>query len=369
MPQKENWWKWAAGIALASAATKAFARIVSRGELRRHPARYWRPLRGRKVQCTLCPRYCVLDDGERGWCKVRENVKGKLYTLVYGLPATYHLEPMEKQPLLHYLPRSRVLALGTAGCNLGCLYCQNWQFTQVYPEMVPAVELPPSKVVYLAKRAGCRAISFTYNDPVVCLEYLLDTAKLAHRAGLRVVAVTGGYINPQPLRDLCHAVDAIKVDLKGFDEKFYRGIVKGTLKPVLEAMKIIRRSGKWLEAVYLVIPGHNDSRRMVEAMCSWFVKNLGPDTPLIFSRFWPKYKLKNLQPTPVSTLERCREIAMRKGIKYVYLGNVVGHPAEDTYCPKCKKVVIDRQGTSVRKINLNAGKCIYCGYPIAGVWH
>ena len=343
--------------------------VVGRVEApRRHPAKYWRPLGGGRVQCTLCPNNCVIPEGKRGICRVRENRGGRLYTLTYGQPATFHFETMEKQPLLHYLPGSRVLALGTAGCNLGCLYCQNWQFTQTYPEFVSLYRLPPEEVVNLARKGRCRAISFTYNDPVVCIEYVLDVAKLAHRAGLRVVAVTGGYINPGPMRDLCHAVDAFKVDLKGFSEEFYRRVVRGRLKPVLEGMKIVKRSGKWLEAVYLVVPGNNDSPKMVERTAKWVKENLGPGTPVIFSRFWPKYRMKNLPPTPVRTLERCISIAKKVGLKFVYIGNVPGHPAEDTYCPKCGKKVVDRQGAHLRRLYLNSGRCPYCGARIPGVW-
>ena len=335
---------------------------------RRHPARYWKALPGRKVKCLLCPNYCVIPEGKRGICKVRENRDGKLYTLTYGQPATFHFETMEKQPLLHYLPGSRVLALGTAGCNLGCLYCQNWQFTQIYPEFVTLYDLPPKEVVRLARKGRCRAISFTYNDPVVCIEYVLDVAKIAHKVGIKVVAVTGGYINPEPLRDMCHAVDAFKVDLKGFSEDFYRRVVRGRLKPVLEGMKIVKRSGKWLEAVYLVVPRNNDDLRMVKATSKWVAENLGPGTPLIFSRFWPKYKLKNLPPTPVETLERCASTAKKAGLKFVYIGNGPGHPAEDTYCPKCDRRVIDRQGARVRRLLLRGGRCPFCGTKIPGVW-
>lgn len=335
----------------------------------RHPAKYWKPLDNLKVLCTLCPNDCVIPEGGRGTCKVRENRGGKLFTLTYGQPATFHFETMEKQPFLHYLPGSKVLALGTAGCNLGCLYCQNWQFALTYPEFVTLYDLPPAEVVSLARKGGCQAISFTYNDPAVCIEYVLDVAKLAHRAGLRVVAVTGGYINPEPLRDLCHAVDAFKVDLKGFSEEFYEKIIKGKLQPVLEGMRIVNRSGKWLEAVYLVVPKHNDSLKMVEETCDWVKRNLGPKTPLIFSRFWPKYKMRNLPPTPVETLERCRSIAKKAGLNFVYIGNVPGHQAEDTECPKCGKVVIDRQGARVGRFLLQqGGRCPYCGTQIPGVW-
>ncbi|HIE09201.1 MAG TPA: AmmeMemoRadiSam system radical SAM enzyme [Armatimonadetes bacterium] len=335
---------------------------------RRYPAKYWKPLPGRKVKCTLCPNYCVIPEGRRGICKVRENRGGRLYTLTYGQPVTFHFETMEKQPLLHYLPGARVLALGTAGCNLGCLYCQNWQFAQAYPEFVTLYDLSPEKVVRLARKGRCRAISFTYNDPVVCIEYVLDVAKLAHKVGIRVVAVTGGYINPRPLRDMCHAVDAFKVDLKGFSEDFYRRVVKGRLKPVLEGMRIVKRSGKWLEAVYLVVPRANDSLGMVRRTARWVRENLGPETPLIFSRFWPKYKMKNLPPTPVDTLERCISIARKEGLKFVYIGNIPGHPAEDTRCPRCGRVVVDRQGARVRRLLLRGGRCPFCGARIPGVW-
>ncbi len=333
-----------------------------------HRASYWKPLGGGKVQCLLCPNRCIIPPGGRGICKVRYNDRGVLRLLTYGKPCVVKPEPIEKQPFLHFLPGSSCLALGTAGCNLGCLYCQNWYFAQEFPEKVRAYDLPPRTVVSLAKRWKCKVISFTFNDPAVILEYVMDTAKLAKKHGIRTVMVTGGYLNLKPLRDACKVVDAIKVDFKGFDEGFYRSVVKGHLKPVLDVMKTIRKEGVWLEIVNLVIPRRNDNPRQVTELCKWVRDELGSFTPLTFSRFWPKYKLRNLPQTPISTLEKCREIGYKVGLKFVYIGNTSGHPGESTYCPRCKKKIIKRVGFSVRFVRLKNGKCAYCGYPIPGVW-
>jgi len=340
-----------------------------RANLSMHPASYWKSVGKGKVQCVLCPNQCVIPPGGRGICRVRANYNGKLYLLVYGRPCVVKVEPIEKQTFLHFLPGSKCLALGTAGCNLGCLYCQNWKFTMAMPEQVKSYNLSPQGVVALARKYRLPVISFTFNDPVVIAEYVLDTAKIARRYGIRTVLVTGGYINPGPLKDLCRVVDAIKVDLKGFDKNFYRKVVKGERDYVLRAMKVIRAEGVWLEVVNLVIPKQNDHPRQVEALCKWVKVNLGRDTPLTFSRFWPNYKLKNLPPTPVSTLEKCRQIGYKVGLRYVYIGNVPGHPGQHTYCPRCKRRIIRRAEFSVREIRLKrGGRCAYCGYRIPGVW-
>lgn len=341
---------------------------LMRANLSMHPASYWKPVGSGKVQCLLCPNRCVIPLEGRGKCRVRANYNGKLYLLVYGRPCVVKVEPIEKQTFLHFLPGSKCLALGTAGCNLSCLYCQNWQFTMAMPEQVKSFNLSPQEVVSLAQRYRLPTISFTFNDPVVIAEYVLDTAKIARRYGIRTVLVTGGYINPEPLKDLCKVVDAIKVDLKGFDDRFYREVVGGERDYVLQALKIVRSEGVWLEVVNLVIPNRNDRPSQVAALCEWVRANLGRDTPLIFSRFWPNYKLKHLPPTPASTLERCRAIGYKAGLRFVYIGNVPGHPGQHTYCPRCKRIAIKRAGFSVKEIHLKNGECAYCGYPIPGVW-
>jgi len=320
------------------------------------------------VQCQLCPNRCPLSDGSRGLCQVRENRGGVLYTLVYGNPCAVHNDPIEKKPFFHFLPGTSAFSIATAGCNLHCLYCQNWAISQVPPEKTENIPLPPDEVVRRALEAGSRSIAYTYSEPTVFYEYMLDTAKVARTKGLRNVVISAGYIEPDPLRELCQAVDAIKIDLKGFTEKFYQEVCFGSLKPVLEAIKLIHEEGVHLEIVNLVVPTLNDDEGKLREMARWIVENLGPDVPTHFSRFYPEYKLTNLPPTPVETLERARAIAIEEGINYAYVGNVPGHPGNNTYCPACGKVIIARMGFAVMENHIVDGKCEFCGHPIPGVW-
>ncbi len=331
-------------------------------------AMYYTTQSGNYVQCQLCPRRCVIPEGQRGLCEVRENRGGKLYTLVYGNPVAVHIDPIEKKPFNHFLPATSALSLATVGCNLDCAYCQNWTISQARPEEVASYDLPPEAVVELALEKGCESIAYTYTEPTVFYEYMLDTAKLARAKGIKNVVITAGFINPEPLRELCHAVDAIRVDLKGFNQDFYRKVVQGELGPVLETLKIIQEEGIHLEIINLVVPTLNDDEEEIRQMCRWILENLGPDVPLHFTRFYPMYRLKNLPPTPVETLERAREIALEEGLHYVYIGNVPGHPAGNTYCPKCGKLLIKRMGFYVVENHIVDGKCEYCGEPIPGVW-
>jgi len=320
------------------------------------------------VKCQLCPRGCVISEGHRGECRVRENRGGKLYTMVYGNPCAVHVDPIEKKPFNHFLPSTLAFSLATAGCNFHCLYCQNWQISQVPPEETDNVDLPPERVVEYALQTSSRSIAYTYSEPTVFYEYMLDTARLARPAGVRNVVITNGYINPAPLRELCRAIDAIRIDFKGFNEQFYEKVCSGTLSPVLENIKAVHEEGVHLELPILVVPTLNDDEDEIRGMCRWIMDNLGPDVPVHFNRFSPLYKLQNLPTTPVETLERAREIAMADGINYVYIGNVPGHPAENTYCAHCGKLIIGRTGFYVTEYHLVGGKCEYCGNPIPGVW-
>ena len=331
-------------------------------------ARFYDKQPYRKIKCKLCPRGCSIDDRERGYCGVRENRGGTYYTLVHSRVVTAHIDPIEKKPLFHFLPGTVALSIATAGCNVNCKMCQNWDISQVRPEQVRSNYAPPERVAVLAQQNSCPTIAYTYSEPVVFYEYVADTAEAAHRLGVKSVVVTGGYIQQEPLEKLCRQLDAIKVDLKGYSEKFYKEVVNGELKPVLDALVTIRKYGVWNEIVYLVIPTLNDSDAEFQGLAKWVKSELGPDVPVHFTRFHPEYLLKNLPPTPVETLERAKAIADAEGLHYVYIGNVPGHPAENTYCPKCRKIVVERTGYTVGTVHIHNNKCQYCQQPIPGVW-
>jgi pyruvate formate lyase activating enzyme len=331
-------------------------------------ARYYEKQPNRKIKCVLCPRECVIDDRERGYCGVRENRGGRYYTLVYGRVCSAHVDPIEKKPLFHYLPGASAFSIATAGCNVNCKMCQNWEISQVRPEQVDAAYLPPREAAAYARRNGCAVIAYTYSEPTIFYEYMADTADAARDLGVKSVAISGGYIRQAPLRELCHLVDAIKIDLKAFSEKFYREVVNGEMKPVLDALVTMRKLGMWTEIVYLVVPTLNDKEQEFRSLAQWVKGNLGTEVPVHFSRFHPEYLLKNLPPTPLATLERAKSVCDAEGLKYVYIGNVPGHSAEKTCCPKCRKVVVDREGFLVKSVNLIRGRCRWCQQPIAGVW-
>jgi pyruvate formate lyase activating enzyme len=321
----------------------------------------------RKVQCGLCPRLCVLAPGERGFCRARENLDGELVTLVYGNPCAVHIDPVEKKPLSHVLPGTKTFSIATAGCNLRCRFCQNWEISQRPPEETSNYHLPPAAVVEQAVRHNCPSISYTYTEPMVFYEYAYDTSVLARQRGLKNILVTAGYINEKPLRELCPVIDAANVDLKG-DEEYYRKVVGGTLPPVLRTLEIMRKMGVWVEVTNLIVPTLNDRTDRIEWLAGWVHDHLGAETPLYFSRFQPLYQLRNLPPTPVETLRRAREIALGQGLRYVYTGNIPGDPGENTICPNCHKTVIGRIGYLIRENNLKDGKCGFCGQEIAGLW-
>jgi len=332
-------------------------------------ARYYIQVSEGKMQCQLCPRRCVLPEGQRGVCRIRENRGGKLYTMVYGQPCVVMLDPIEKGPIFHMTPGANSLTVATAGCNLKCKYCQNWQFALVRPEEVEHYDLPPEDVVELALASGAKAIVYTYTEGTVFYEYMADIARLAHERGLKNVFITAGFINPEPMRELCQYLDAVKVDLKGFSEEFYREVVSGELGPVLETMKVVKEEGVWLEIVNLVVPRLNDDMGEIRKMCEWIRDNLGTNVPLHFSRFFPAYKLSRLPSTSVSTLEQAIQIARDAGLEYVYIGNVPGHEAGNTYCPKCGELLIKRIGyTAVLENNIVDGECKFCGEGIPGIW-
>jgi len=330
--------------------------------------RYWRQT-GATVQCVLCPKYCQIREGAMGPCRIRMNKNGKLHTTVYATPCIVATNSIEQGPIYHVTPGGRYLALGTAGCNLRCKYCQNWQYSQTTAEDTANYDMPPSRVVETARRLNCLGLLFAYTEGVVSIEYTIDCAKAAKQAGLKNTIITAAYIDEEPLKDLLPYMDAVRIDLKGFTDKFYREVTGGTLQPVLDAIVTVKKSGVWLEVVNMVVPGFNDDPVVFKKMAEWLIRNVGAFTPLHVSRFYPAYKLRNLPSAPVSTVERLRKIARDVGMHYVYLGNCPGHDAQNTYCYKCGQMLIHRIGyVTVDKMEVRNGRCRFCTAPIPGVW-
>jgi pyruvate formate lyase activating enzyme len=320
------------------------------------------------IKCLLCAQVCMLKPGERGKCRARINSNGELRSLVYGRPVTMHVDPIEKKPFYHFLPGSNAFSFATAGCPLHCKFCQNWEISQSRPEDYDTDFVPPAKIVTAASSRQSPVIAFTYNEPTVFIEYLADTAVLAKKNNLRCVMISCGFMNSEPLKEMCGLLDAIKIDLKGFSPDFYRNVCGAELQPVLNSIRQIAKSGIHLEIVNLVVPTLNDSEKMMKELVDWIMGEIGPDVPIHFTRFHPDYQLRNLPPTPVATLERFRNHAMSKGINYPYIGNVPDHPGNNTYCPQCNKAVIQRNSIFITGIAMERGKCKFCGRPIAGVW-
>lgn len=332
-------------------------------------ASYWHKVKERSVGCELCPRKCIISPGQRGLCTVRENRDGILYTLGYGNPVAVHIDPIEKKPFFNVMPGESAFSIAVAGCNMRCLFCQNWQISQAKPDEVTAYDMPPQAVVAEAIKNNCKFIVYTYTEPTVFYEYMLDTAKEAHAKGLKNGMHSCGYINKEPLIELLKYMDAVNIDLKGFNEAFYQKMgAFASLQPVLDTIKTVKKQGAWLELTNLIIPGLNDDPKEIRKMCEWIKDNLGPDTPIHFSRFMPMFKLQNLPPTPVSKLEEAYNIAKDVGLNYVYIGNVPGHQGENTYCPQCKKLIVGRIGYMITENNIKDGKCRFCGRKIAGIW-
>ena len=320
------------------------------------------------ILCELCPHSCEVGPGERGLCEVRENINGQYYSLVYANPCAIHIDPIEKKPLYHVLPASRAFSLATAGCNFDCKFCQNWEIAQARPDDTYNYRLPPDQVISSALQYKSQVIASTYVEPVIFIEYMLEIGRLAKSQPLLKVMHSNGFINEKPLEDLCDVLDAACIDLKGFTEDYYQTMTGGSLEPVLNTLKVLKTRRVHTEIVNLIVPGKNDDMKQVRAMCQWIYKELGPDIPLHFIRFYPRYKLKSIPPTPVSTLEKARGVAIDEGLHFVYVGNVPEHPGGHTYCPHCKKMLIRRIGYRVKALGLNDGKCQYCGRAIFGIW-
>jgi len=331
-------------------------------------AKFYQKLPNKKVKCKLCPRECTVGDRERGYCGVRENRGGIYYSLVHSRVCAAHVDPIEKKPLFHYLPGTLAFSLATAGCNVNCKFCQNWDISQVRPEQVPAEYAPPPRIAEVARQSNCPTIAYTYSEPVVFSEYLMDAADAAHEVGVRSIVVSNGYMQEEALKTAYGKMDAVKIDLKAFSESFYRDVVVAELKPVLDTLVTLRKMGKWTEIVYLVVPTLNDTDSEFQGLARWIKTNLGVDVPVHFTQFHPEYLLKNLPITPVPTLERAKAIADAEGLHYVYIGNVPGHPAENTYCPKCRRMLVERLGLTARQILIRKGACPSCGQAIPGIW-
>jgi len=323
---------------------------------------------GTTVQCQICPNRCLLEPGDRSICRSKVNIGGKLYSLTYGNPCSIHVDPIEKKPLNHFYPRSMILSIATTGCNFRCLNCQNWEISQMKPEDVRHYELFPEDVVSEANKRKTPSIAYTYSEPITYYEYMVDTAKLAREAGLMNVLVSNGYINRNPLIRLCKYLDGANVNLKSFDDGMYRSLNGGRLQPVLNTFKTLHREGVWFEMTTLVVPTYVDDADMIKRMCGWILKELGPNYPLHFLRFFPYYKLTRLPATPIGTLEAFRKVALTEGIRYVYLGNVPGHEGTHTYCHNCHRILIERKGYFIPQYNLENGRCKFCGTSIPGRW-
>jgi len=353
---------------LRAAAAAQRGSSASGDELPAREASWYKKLEEGRVECELCPQACKVADMERGMCGVRENRGGTYYTLVHSLACSIHTDPIEKKPLFHVLPGEKAFSFSTAGCNVECKFCQNWEISQFRPEQVQAYNLPPERLVAAARRNGARLTAATYGEPVVFWEYVRDVAIAANAVGVRPTVVSNGFIKEKALREVLPLLSAIKVDLKSFRDEFYREQVRGELEPVLKSLEIIKEIGVWLEIVVLLIPTLNDSAAEVRDLCAWVKAKLGPNVPVHFTRFHPTYRLTDLPPTPVASLERAWKIGRNAGLNYVYLGNVPGHPGENTTCPGCGEILIRRVGYRILSNRLFNGSCPDCKRKIPGVW-
>jgi pyruvate formate lyase activating enzyme len=324
-------------------------------------ALYYNKQKNKIVNCNLCPQNCFIKESDVGFCGVRKNDKGKLNSLVYGKPCSISIDPIEKKPLYHFYPGEKAFSIGTIGCNLGCLFCQNWQISMARREKIDLKEVSPEEIIKLVKKNNCRIISYTYNEPTVFFEYMIEIAKLARKEGIKNTIVSNGYINEEPLMELCKYMDGANIDLKAFDDTFYKKNCSGRLEPVLKTLKILIEKKVWVEVTNLIIPGLNDDFKRIEEMCKWISEELGKDVPLHFSRFTPMYKMKDRKMTPVETLDKAEEIA-KKYLHYVYVGNIWRE--SNTICPKCGKVLIQREGYETKKL-IKGDRCD-CGEKIKG---
>jgi pyruvate formate lyase activating enzyme len=323
----------------------------------------------RGIMCRICPNECVLKEGELSKCNNRKVHNSKLYTLAFGNPCSVNVDPIEKKPFFHFLPGSRAYSIATAGCNLVCLNCQNWTISQTSPDKTRNYQLAPAEVVRECIANDCRSIAYTYSEPITFYEYTLETATLARKAGIKNVIKSNGYINPEPLKNLCPVIDAVNIDLKAFTESAYLKLTGGKLQPVLDSLKVYKEMGVWLEITNLVVPTWTDNPDEIRNMCKWLSDNGFRNTPIHFSRFYPIHKLEQLPPTPVDILNHAARIAAEEGLKYTYTGNVPGNELANTKCPSCNTTLVKRQGFRVDSNTITEGKCIKCGQIIDGIWN
>ena len=355
-----------AGAAACCLRGNVFAAGAPAGEL--HEASFYEPLAGGRIRCTLCPRGCVVPEGGRGYCRVRENRGGKYYSLVYGRPCALNLDPIEKKPFFHVYPGSKSFSLATVGCNICCKFCQNWDISQASPEDVTPAYKSPEEIAVSARKSGARTMAFTYTEPVVFAEYVRDCAAAGKKEGVESVMVSNGFITGDALKSMLPVLKAVKIDLKSFSQEFYADVCGGQLQPVLDTLKRLAGAGVWFEIVVLLVPSMNDGADEIKKMSGWVVKELGRDVPVHFSRFHPQYKMRNIAQTPLETLQRARRLAMEAGLKFVYIGNVPGEEGQHTLCPACKSVLIRRYQYSILENNIAGGLCKSCKAKIPGVW-
>ena len=332
-----------------------------------HPARWWQPRSDGRLECRLCPRLCKLQDGQRGFCFVRQRAGDHMVLTTYGRSSGFCVDPIEKKPLNHFLPGTSVLSFGTAGCNLGCQFCQNWDISKAREFDRLGDAASPEAIAAAARRLGCRSVAFTYNDPVIFAEYAIDTALACHDQGIKTVAVTAGYITDEARPEFYRHMDAANVDLKAFSEDFYHRVCLGQLQPVLDTLVYLRReTNVWFEVTTLLIPGANDSGEEIDRASDWFAASLGPDVPWHFTAFHPDFKMLATPRTPSATLVRARELARSKGLRHVYTGNVHDPAEGSTWCPGCSQVLIERDWYELGAYNLAGSRCRACGCEIAG---
>jgi len=350
--------------------TEAFAQEQKGGPgfVYKKESMFYEKLDDQTIKCRLCHHECTLKNGMKGFCRAREPENGKHYSLAYANPTAGHIDPIEKKPLFHFLPSTTAFSIATAGCNYRCKYCQNWEISQFMPEETRNYYLPPEKVVKKAIQYNCSTIAYTYTEPSIFYEYMLDTAKQAKEKNVKNIYHSNGSLNPEPAQEISTYLDGANIDLKAFNQDVYYELSKGNLNTVLNTLKTLKKNKVHVEITNLVVPPFNDDKNMIKKMSAWIRDELGKDVPLHFSRFYPTFKLKNLTPTPIKTLEQARDTALGEGLDFVYIGNVAGHEAENTYCPKDKSIVIRRKGYRVVENNIINGKCKFCSTPISGVW-
>ena len=362
-------WPWAGKTSSGSAQGTIFP-----GDAPESPwkwskeAAFFQRLDKKNVLCTTCPNACMLEPGDRSICRSKINHDGTLISLTYGNPCAVHIDPVEKKPLFHFQPQSTTFSIAAAGCNLRCLNCQNWEISQVKPEEVKTHELFPDQVVRQAKQSGSSSIAYTYSEPVTFIEYMLDTARAAKDQGLSNLLISNGFVNTRPLKELCRHIHGANINLKAYSDEMYQKLNGGRLDPVLKTFRTLHDQGVHVEITNLVVPGYTDDLEMIKRMCDWILNTLGPGHPLHFLRFFPMYKLHRLSPTPVAFLQQCRATAKEQGLHFVYIGNAPVPGGQDTHCPNCSKLLVQRHGYHIPVMDIHNGRCPSCQTPINGIW-